>query len=128
MKITIFGCGYVGLVTAACFSQVGNQVICVDNNEKKLKKLKQGVIDIFEPELENILKASIKKKNIEFTNDTAKAVTSSTIIFICVNTPPLENGDADLSKIISVAESIGANINGFYIISTKSTVPGGTSR
>ena len=62
MKITIFGCGYVGLVTAACFSQVGNQVICVDNNEKKLKKLKQGVIDIFEPELENILKASIKKK------------------------------------------------------------------
>ncbi len=128
MKITIFGCGYVGLVTAACFSQVGNQVICVDNNEKKLKKLKQGVIDIFEPELENILKASIKKKNIEFTNDTAKAVTSSTIIFICVNTPPLENGDADLSKIISVAESIGANINGFKIISTKSTVPVGTSR
>ena len=78
--------------------------------------------------MENILKGSIKKKNIEFTNNTAKAVTSSTIIFICVNTPPLENGDADLSKIISVAESIGANINGFKIISTKSTVPVGTSR
>jgi UDPglucose 6-dehydrogenase len=127
MKITIFGSGYVGLVTAACFADVGNNVICVDVDKDKIEKLNSGVIPIFEPGLEKLIKTNKATNRLKFTYDLKKAVEFSDLFFIAVGTPQDEDGSADVSNIFSVADSIIKNIKSDKIVVTKSTVPVGTA-
>ena len=127
MKITIFGSGYVGLVTAACFADVGNNVCCVDVDKDKIEKLNLGVVPIFEPGLEKLIKTNKDSNRLQFTNDLKKAVEFSDLIFIAVGTPQDEDGSADVSNIFSVADSIIGNIKSDKIVVTKSTVPVGTA-
>lgn len=123
MNITIIGSGYVGLVSGACFSELGNNVICVDNDIKKIANLKKGIIPIYEPGLEEMIALNMKKKRLVFTSDIKNAVASSEIIFIAVGTPPLDNGEADLTGIETVARNIAINMKGYHLIVEKSTVP-----
>ncbi|MBM3245449.1 MAG: UDP-glucose/GDP-mannose dehydrogenase family protein, partial [Candidatus Omnitrophica bacterium] len=97
MNISIIGSGYVGLVTGACFADLGNKVICADNDAKKVASLKKGVIPIFEPGLEEMIKINVKKKRLQFTTSIKEAVKGSEVIFLAVGTPSLENGEADLT-------------------------------
>jgi UDPglucose 6-dehydrogenase len=127
MKIGVIGTGYVGLVTGTCFSDVGNQVICVDNNEDKVASLIQGQLPIYEPGLENLVGSNVAAGRLSFTTDIARAVAESDILFIAVGTPPDEDGSADLSYVLGVASEIGAAINSYKVIVTKSTVPVGTA-
>ena len=127
MKITIFGSGYVGLVTAACFADVGNNVCCVDVDKDKIEKLNFGVVPIFEPGLEKLIKTNKDSNRLQFTDDLKKAVEFSDLIFIAVGTPQDEDGSADVSNIFSVADSIIENIKSDKILVTKSTVPVGTA-
>lgn len=125
-NITVIGTGYVGLVSGAGLSDFGNQVICADIDESKIRSLKAGKIPIFEPGLKEIVDRNVKSNRLSFTTDVSKAIRESEVIFIGVGTPEGENGDADLSAIFSVAETIGNNLNNYKIICTKSTVPIGT--
>lgn len=127
MKIGVIGTGYVGLVTGTCFSNVGNQVICVDNNEDKVASLIQGQLPIYEPGLENLVGSNVAAGRLSFTTDIARAVSESDILFIAVGTPPDEDGSADLSYVLGVASEIGAAIDSYKVIVTKSTVPVGTA-
>ena len=127
MKITIFGSGYVGLVTAACFADVGNNVCCVDVDKDKIEKLNFGVVPIFEPGLEKLIKTNKDSNRLQFTHELKKAVEFSDLIFIAVGTPQDEDGSADVSNIFSVADSIIENIKSDKIVVTKSTVPVGTA-
>jgi UDPglucose 6-dehydrogenase len=127
MKITIFGTGYVGLVTGTCFSEMGNQITCVDIDEAKLKKLAKGESPIYEPGLHELLERNIREKRLTFTSDAKAAVESAEIIFIAVGTPQDDAGNANLKFVMQVAETIGKYANGEKIIVTKSTVPVGTS-
>ena len=132
MNISVIGTGYVGLVSGTCFAEMGNQVICVDNNQEKLNKLNAGVIPIYEPGLEMLFHRNIEKKRIIFTNDLKKAVLESEVIFLCLPTPQDEDGSAELKYVFGVVEEIGkilkaAATNDFKIIVNKSTVPVGTS-
>ena len=127
MKITIFGSGYVGLVTGACFANVGNQVICVDIDEGKVEALNAGHVPIYEPGLENYLSSSLADGSIKFTTDAAMAVEHADIIFIGVGTPPNEDGSADLQYVLKVATTIGDHLNDFKVVANKSTVPVGTA-
>ncbi len=126
MKITVVGTGYVGLVTAACFADLGNQVIGIDIDKKKIDNLKKGVIPIYEPGLSEIVKKNIKNKNISFDTNLPKAVKKTDIIFIAVGTPPKENGEADLIYVQKAAEQIAKAMNDYKIVINKSTVPIGT--
>jgi UDPglucose 6-dehydrogenase len=126
MKVTVFGSGYVGLVAGACFADTGNHVICVDVDEKKIANLNNGIIPIYEPGLEELIKNNCEKKRLEFTTDAAKGVRDSEIIFIAVGTPPDEDGSADLKYVLQVAKTIGENSNGYKVVVDKSTVPVGT--
>ena len=134
MKIAVIGTGYVGLVTGTCFAETGNNVICVDNNPKKLAKLKNSEIPIYEPGLEVLFQRNISQKRLEFSSDLKTAVNDSEFIFLCLPTPQGEDGSADLKYIIEVADNIGkifAECGGDAhqkIIITKSTVPVGTSK
>ena len=123
MKISIIGSGYVGLVTGACFSELGNQVICADNDVRKINGLKKGIVPIYEPGLAELIKRNVRNKRLFFTSSIKGAVKSSEIIFIAVGTPPLENGEADLAGIENVAHNIAMNMNGYRLIVEKSTVP-----
>lgn len=123
MKLCIVGVGYVGLVTGVCLADLGNDIICVDVDKEKIKKLKKGILPIFEPGLEELLKRN--KKRIKFTTVLKEGVQKSDIIFIAVGTPPKENGEADLTFVKDVAKGIGKYINGYKIIVDKSTVPVG---
>jgi len=123
VNISIIGSGYVGLVTGACFAELGNNVICVDNDTKKLAALKKGVIPIYEPGLEELVTINVRKKRLKFTSTIKEAVDKSEVIFIAVGTPSLGNGEADLTGIENVARNIAMNMTGYRLIVEKSTVP-----
>ena len=126
MKIAVFGTGYVGLVTGTCFADSGHDVICVDIDEKKIQLLSQGVSPIYESELEPMIKANLESGRLRFTNDAVTAIRDSLCLFIAVGTPPGEDGSADLVHVLSVAETIGRNMDGYRVVVVKSTVPVGT--
>ncbi len=127
MKITIFGSGYVGLVTGACFAEVGNDVLCVDIDQKKIESLKQGKIPIHEPGLDEIVSDNIKDGRLKFTSDLREGVEFGLYQIIAVGTPPDEDGSADLRHVLSVAESIGSLMQEYRVVINKSTVPVGTA-
>lgn len=133
MNLSIIGTGYVGLVSGTCFAEMGNNVICVDNNQDKLKKLKKGIVPIYEPGLEILFHRNIEKKRLTFTDDLKKAVLESEIIMLCLPTPQDEDGSADLKYVFEVADEIGKILKDaatldFKIIVNKSTVTVGTSK
>jgi len=124
MKLCMIGTGYVGLVSGVCFSDLGNEVICVDKDKEKINLLTKGKIPIYEPGLSELAIKNFKNKKLKFSTDLKKSVKESDIIFICVGTPTKKNGSsADLSQIYNVAKEISSSINKFKIIITKSTVP-----
>jgi len=124
MKICIIGTGYVGLVSGACFADLGNLVWCVDNNEEKIELLNAGEVPFFEPGLEELVNKNFSSNRLKFTSNLRLAVSNSDIIFICVGTPTSKkNRSADLSNVFKVASEITKHINKFKIIVTKSTVP-----
>lgn len=131
MKLSVIGTGYVGLVSATCFAEMGNHVICVDNNQEKLAKMKNAVVPIYEPGLDTLFHRNIEKKRLEFTDDLKYAVENSDVVFLCLPTPQGEDGSADLKYVFGVATDIAKILksNGdknFKIIVNKSTVPVGT--
>ena len=124
MKLCMIGTGYVGLVSGVCFSDLGNDVICVDKDQDKINNLQKGIIPIYEPGLEELALKNFKNKKLKFSTDLKNSIKKSDIIFICVGTPTKKNGiGADLSQIYSVSKEISKSINRFKIIITKSTVP-----
>ncbi len=127
MKITVFGSGYVGLVTGACLADVGNDVLCIDIDEAKINTLKQGGIPIYEPGLESIVKNNAEAGRLKFSTDVAEGVNHGLFQFIAVGTPPDEDGSADLQYVLAVAESIGQHMQEYKVIIDKSTVPVGTA-
>ena len=127
MKVCVIGSGYVGLVAGACFAEYGNDIICVDIDEKKINNLKNGIIPIYEPGLSEMVSHNVRRKRLEFTTSLKQGVENSDIIFIAVGTPTGAEGEADLSMVISVAKEIGKSMNGYKIIVDKSTVPVGTA-
>lgn len=127
MKITMVGTGYVGLVSGACFADLGNDVICLDIDEKKIKTLENGEIPFYEPGLKELVQKNTKSGRLKFTTDKKLAYESSDIIFICVGTPMRHDGDANLDYVFQVIEDISKYMNGYKIIIDKSTVPVGTA-
>lgn len=127
MKITIFGSGYVGLVTGTCLAEVGNDVLCMDVDAGKINKLQQGIIPIYEPGLEKMIAENQAEGRLRFTSDAKEAVEHGLFQFIAVGTPPDEDGSADLQYVLAVARSIGEHMNDYKVIIDKSTVPVGTA-
>ena len=127
MRLTIFGSGYVGLVTGACMAEMGNHVVCYDIDEEKIARLNKGEIPIYEPGLEDYIERNVEAGRLEFTTDTQKAVDHGLFQFIAVGTPPDEDGSADLQHVLAVARAIGENMDEYRIVIDKSTVPVGTA-
>ncbi|MFH1459886.1 MAG: UDP-glucose/GDP-mannose dehydrogenase family protein [Candidatus Omnitrophota bacterium] len=128
MNIAIVGSGYVGLVSGTCFAELGNKVICVDNNEEKIQELNKGIIPIYEPGLEKLIKKNCRKKQLFFTTNIKKAVEKSKIIFIAVGTPPKADGNADLRYIEQVSRDVARYMNNYKVVVEKSTVPVETNK
>ncbi len=126
-KIAVVGTGYVGLVTGTCFAETGNEVICVDIDAKKVEKMRNGEIPIYEPHLDTLFERNIKQGRLSFTTNLKEAVDQSTIIFLALPTPPGEDGSADLSYVLGVARELGEIITEYKVIVDKSTVPVGTA-
>lgn len=127
MKITIFGSGYVGLVTGACFAQVGNDVLCIDKDEEKVERLRRGEVPIHEPGLDAILAEAQEKGLIRYSTNMREGVEHGLFQFIAVGTPPDEDGSADLQHVLTVARTIGEHMNDYRVVIDKSTVPVGTA-
>ncbi|MFN6039257.1 MAG: UDP-glucose dehydrogenase family protein [Bacteroidota bacterium] len=127
MKIAVIGTGYVGLVTGTCLSETGNEVICVDINEQKVQKLKEGVVPIYEPHLDVLFHRNIKAGRLSFTTSLENGIKDAKIIFLALPTPPGEDGSADLSYVLGVAKDLGNLIKEYKVIVDKSTVPVGTA-
>ncbi len=124
MKICMIGSGYVGLVSGACFAELGNNVICVDKNLNKISNLKKGAIPIYEPGLEELIQRNVKQERLQFSTDISRSIIKSDIIFICVGTPTkIKSNEADLKYIFQVVKDLKKNLNKYKIIITKSTVP-----
>lgn len=127
MKITVVGTGYVGLVSGACLSEVGIEVTCVDIDQKKIDNLKEGILPIYEPGLEELVKRNYQKGRLNFSTDLGDAIRGSEAVFIAVGTPPGEDGSADLKYVLAVADEIGMSMTNYLVVITKSTVPVGTA-
>jgi UDPglucose 6-dehydrogenase len=127
MRIVVVGTGYVGLVTGACFTEMGNHVTCVDIDQAKLDSLKKGVIPIYEPGLDSVVKSGVDTQLLSFSSDIASAIEGAEYIFIAVGTPPGEDGSADLQYVLNVAHSIGDHLQEYAVVVDKSTVPVGTA-
>jgi len=127
MKLAVIGTGYVGLVTGTCFAETGNDVTCVDVNEEKVKLLREGKLPIYEPELDTLFQRNMERKRLRFTTHLEEAVKDADILFLALPTPPGEDGTADLSYVLGVADQLGKIIKGYKIIVDKSTVPVGTA-
>ncbi len=127
MKLSIFGTGYVGLVTGACLAEVGHNVVCIDIDQGKVDRLNQGQLPIWEPGLDAIVARNVGEGRLRFTTDVARAVAHAEIQFIAVGTPPDEDGSADLQYVLAVAESVARNMAGYKVMVNKSTVPVGTA-
>ena len=128
MTITFIGHGYVGLVTAAVFADFGNTVYVIGHTKEKIENLKRGIIPIYEPGLEELVKKNVESKRLIFTLDYKPSISQSDVVFIAVGTPTTKTGDADLSTVLEVAEKIGENLEGYTVVATKSTVPAGTNK
>jgi len=128
MNVTIYGSGYVGLVTAACLAQVGNNVLCVDIDEERVKKLQKCIVPIHEPGLQELIQTNVEATRIEFTLDASEGIEHGLFQFIAVGTPPDEDGSADLQHVLKVAETIGQGMTDYKVIVNKSTVPVGTAK
>jgi UDPglucose 6-dehydrogenase len=127
MNITIIGTGYVGLVTGTCFAEMGNKVICADIDTVKIDKINQGVIPIYEPGLDKLVRVNRERKTISFTSDIQTAIESADVICIAVGTPQGEDGSADLKHVLAVAKDIGSYLKSYAVVIDKSTVPVGTA-
>src|SRR3954453_8361855 len=127
MKIVVVGTGYVGLVTGACLAEVGTEVVCIDVNQEKISNLKKGILPIYEPGLEDIVKRNYRKGRLNFSTDLADCIRGAQIAFIAVGTPPGEDGSADLKYVLQVADTIGSYMTDYLVVVTKSTVPVGTA-
>ena len=128
MNVTIYGTGYVGLVTAACLAQVGNNVLCVDIDEERVKKLQRCIVPIHEPGLQELIQTNVEATRIEFTLDANAGIDHGLFQFIAVGTPPDEDGSADMQHVLKVAETIGQGMNDYKVVINKSTVPVGTAK
>lgn len=128
MQIAVVGTGYVGLVVGTCLAETGHDVLCVDKDEPKIDGLKRGELPIYEPGLEELVLRNVEEERLEFTTDLAGAVDRALMIFIAVGTPPMDDGSADLTHVLEVAQSVGESMNGYKVIVNKSTVPVGTAR
>jgi len=126
MKVCVIGTGYVGLVTGTCLAEMGNDVICVDNNQAKIDGLHRGEVPIYEPGLEELIKSNVREERLQFTTDLTAAVKQAQVCMIAVGTPQGEDGSADLQYVYGVAEEIARAMDGYRVIVTKSTVPVGT--
>jgi UDPglucose 6-dehydrogenase len=127
MKIAVVGTGYVGLVTGTCFAETGNQVTCIDVNEEKVKSLKEGVVPIYEPELDVLFERNTKQGRLRFTTSLIEGIEDARIIFLALPTPPGEDGSADLKYVLGVAEQLGKLLKQYTVVVNKSTVPVGTA-
>ncbi|MGH8091070.1 MAG: nucleotide sugar dehydrogenase, partial [Rudaea sp.] len=127
MRITLFGTGYVGLVTGTCLAEVGNDVVCVDVDAAKIADLERGKMPIYEPGLAELVESNRAVGRLKFTTDAAHGIAHGQMLFIAVGTPPDEDGSADLSHVLTVARTIGAHIDGYRVVVNKSTVPVGTA-
>ncbi|GEO03239.1 UDP-glucose 6-dehydrogenase [Adhaeribacter aerolatus] len=128
MKIAIVGTGYVGLVTGTCLAEVGMDVTCIDIDTKKIENLKNGILPIYEPGLEEMVLRNTRQERLHFSDDIATSIQDADVAFIAVGTPPGEDGSADLKYVLAVARSIGKHMNNYMVVVTKSTVPVGTAR
>src|SRR6478736_177728 len=126
MQIAVIGSGYVGLVAGACFADTGNTVFCVDKDPAKIQALREGIIPIFEPGLETLVKRGHAEGRLHFTTSTAEAVANCEIIFMAVGTPPLPNGEPDLQYLKAASEEVARAMTGYRLIVNKSTVPIGS--
>ncbi len=128
MRIAVIGTGYVGLVAGTCFAESGNNVVCLDIDQEKIKKLKDGVVPIYEPGLEELLKRNVRDGRLTFSTNYAEAIPGAQVAFIAVGTPPGEDGSADLRYVLAAAREVARNMTGYMVIVDKSTVPVGTAR
>ncbi|KKQ64552.1 MAG: Nucleotide sugar dehydrogenase [Candidatus Shapirobacteria bacterium GW2011_GWF1_38_23] len=125
-NVAVIGTGYVGLVTGTCLAEIGHKVICVDIDKNKIENLIKGIIPIYEPGLEELVKKNFENKSLVFTTNINEAISKSEVVFIAVGTPPMSDGSVNLEYVKSAAESIGKAMNGYKVIVNKSTVPIGT--